>query len=227
MPATEGQMTEILRLAARLNRSTEAIETEFGRTLDSITRFDAREWIKKLREEAAASTPPAKVHFGTWPGLKDDREAVYLAQLRESNAALRVVLFNGQVFEGRISDFTPYTLTVEDGKGAGAVIVRKLAIAYYQQTGANAAAQDGAEAKDLAPFAGSGAPAFAGPDTAAATAQAEVAPPAEAPAAKPRATRARKTAAAAPATDSGISGGEGAPSTADGATSADSGEASG
>ena len=169
-------MTEILRLAARLNRSTEAIETEFGRSLDSITRFDAREWIKKLREEAAASTPPAKVHFGTWPGLKDDREAVYLAELRESNAALRVVLFNGQVFEGRISDFTPYTLTVEDGKGAGSVIVRKLAIAYYQQTGENAAAStDGAEAKDLAPFAGSGAPAFAGPSAAPATAQADVA----------------------------------------------------
>ena len=112
MPATDGQITEIMRLAARLNLSTEEIESQFGRGIDNITRFDAREWIKKLREDAIAQAPPAKVHFGQWPGLKDDREAVYLMEQRAQGSQFRVVLFNGEVFNGRIVDFTPYTITL-------------------------------------------------------------------------------------------------------------------
>ena len=173
MPATDGQMTEIMRLAARLNLSTEDIETEFGRGIDSITRFDAREWIKKLREDALAKAPPAKVHFGQWPGLKDDREAVYLAEQREIGSELRVVLFNGAVFAGRITDFTPYTLTLETGDGdtQEQIVLRKLAVAYYQRSavgdGSRPASAPATEAKDIAPFAGPTQPTFAAPDAAA------------------------------------------------------------
>ena len=182
MPATDGQITEIMRLAARLNLSTEEIESEFGRSIDNITRFDAREWIKKLREDAIAKAPPAKVHFGQWPGLKDDREAVYLAEQRDLGSTLRVALFNGQVFEGPVVDFTPYTITLEDASaGAGEqVVLRKLAIAYYQRTatGAGQRAEPAGEARDRAPFPGSAEPAFATPG--AAQARAESAPPAQA-----------------------------------------------
>ncbi len=243
MPATDGQMTEIMRLAARLNLSTEDIETEFGRAIDSITRFDAREWIKKLREDALAKAPPAKVHFGQWPGLKDDHEAVYLAEQRELGSELRVVLFNGAVFAGRITDFTPYTLTLETGDGAAheQIVLRKLAVAYYQRSavgdGSRPAPAPDAEAKDIAPFAGPALPTFAAPGATAATAEnstdqaaasaatltaeAPAATPTEPteatakPAAKPRASRAKAAKATTDPVEadaSGVSGGEGAPS---------------
>ncbi len=166
MPATDGQITEIMRLAARLNLSTEEIEEEFGRSIDNITRFDAREWIKKLREDAIAKAPPAKVHFGQWPGLKEDREAAYLAEQRDENATLQVTLFNGEVFTGRIVDFTPYTITVErpDAEGGEQVVLRKLAIAYYQRNGAQQApAENPGAAKEVAPFAEPSVPAFSAP----------------------------------------------------------------
>jgi len=172
MPATDGQITEIMRLAARLNLSTEEIERQFGRPMDNITRFDAREWIKKLREDAIAKAPPAKVHFGQWPGLKEDREAVYLTEQRDAQAHLRVTLFNGQVFSGRIVDFTPYTITLDESAGDSGeqIVLRKLAIAYYQRVdngnGQSAATQAGAQAKEIAPLPGSGAPQFQAPEDA-------------------------------------------------------------
>ncbi|HUS17252.1 MAG TPA: hypothetical protein VM536_19825, partial [Chloroflexia bacterium] len=237
MPATDGQITEIMRLAARLNLSTEEIEEQFGRGMDNITRFDAREWIKKLREDAIAKAPPAKVHFGQWPGLKDDREAVYLAEQRELGSEFRVALINGQTFNGRITDFTPYTITLAQDTPGGVeqVVLRKLAVAYYQRTvpgNGTAVATPAGEAKDIAPFAGSGAPQFAAPGAtttaeapamigAAATAEA-AAPPtdaAEAPA-KPK----RKAAAPkAPKAEAAADGSAGAPSGTEGAPSAGAG----
>jgi sRNA-binding regulator protein Hfq len=179
MPATDGQITEIMRLAARLNLSTEEIEGQFGRSIDNITRFDAREWIKKLREDAIAQAPPAKVHFGQWPGLKDDREAVYLTEQRAQGSQFRVVLFNGEVFNGRIVDFTPYTITLqqEGADEAEQVILRKLAVAYYQRTAPGTGEQPTAtgEAKEVAPFAGAATPQFVAPEDAGAEAPVEAA----------------------------------------------------
>ena len=171
MPATEGQMTEIMRLAARLNLSTAQLETQFGRPLADITRFDAREWIKQLREEAATKAPPSKIHFGQWPGLKDDLEAVYLNEQKTTGAPFRFVLFNGETLEGPISDFTPYTITIAEVGSGNQVVLRKLAIAYYRRLGEGDGAvaapasesADGREALDNAPFAGSGQPQFAEP----------------------------------------------------------------
>jgi sRNA-binding regulator protein Hfq len=179
MPATDGQITEIMRLAARLNLSTEEIEGQFGRSIDNITRFDAREWIKKLREDAIAQAPPAKVHFGQWPGLKDDREAVYLTEQRAQGSQFRVVLFNGEVFNGRIVDFTPYTITLqqEGADDAEQVILRKLAVAYYQRTAPGTGEQPTAtgEAQEVAPFAGAATPQFVAPEGSGAAAPVEAA----------------------------------------------------
>jgi sRNA-binding regulator protein Hfq len=179
MPATDGQITEIMRLAARLNLSTEEIENQFGRSIDNITRFDAREWIKKLREDAIAQAPPAKVHFGQWPGLKDDREAVYLTEQRAQGSQFRVVLFNGEVFNGRIVDFTPYTITLqqEGANAAEQVILRKLAVAYYQRTAPGTGEQPAAtgDAKEVAPFAGAATPQFVAPEAGPAAAPVEAA----------------------------------------------------
>jgi len=171
MPATEGQMTEIMRLAARLNLSTTQLENQFGRPLADITRFDAREWIKQLREDAAAKAPPSKIHFGQWPGLKDDLEAVYLTEQKQAAAPFRFALFNGEVLEGRIVDFTPYTITLAEDDEGRHVVLRKLAIAYYRRLGngdgaplpGESANGQEVEAEDRAPFPGSAQPAFGTP----------------------------------------------------------------
>ena len=171
MPATEGQVTEIMRLAARLNLSTAQIETQFGRPISEVTRFDAREWIKRLREEAATKAPPSKIHFGQWPGLKDDLEAVYLKEQKESAAPFHFTLFNGEVLKGIIIDFTPYTVTMaEDGTG-NHIVLRKLAIAYYRRLGPGGEGEHAegspngreAEAVDPAPFTGPAEPHFQPP----------------------------------------------------------------
>lgn len=170
MPATEGQMTEIMRLAARLNLSTAQLETQFNRPLADITRFDAREWIKQLREEAATKAPPSKIHFGQWPGLKDDLEAVYLNEQKTTGAPFRFVLFNGESLEGPISDFTPYTITIAETGTGNQVVLRKLAVAYYRRLGegdgpvqAEGESTNGHEALDNAPFPGPAQPQFAPP----------------------------------------------------------------
>ena len=183
MPATEGQVTEILRLAARLGQSTTQLEEQFGRPMADITRFDAREWIKQLREEAAAKAPPSKIHFGQWPGLKDDLEAVYLSEQKAAAAPFRFTLFNGQMFEGALIDFTPYTVTLAELGSGDHIVLRKLAIAYYRRLGngtdagadlgedasADAPAEgaeastNGHEAHDPAPFDGSALPLFGQP----------------------------------------------------------------
>jgi hypothetical protein len=170
MPATEGQTTEIMRLSARLGLSTPQLEERFGRAVADITRFDAREWIKQLREEAAAKAPPSKIHFGQWPGLKDDLEAVYLDQQKQAGAEFRFTLFNGEAFAGRLVDYTPYTVTIEETGSGQQIVLRKLAIAYYRRlssgNGAAPAESDTPneqEAADPAPFAGSGRPTFAPP----------------------------------------------------------------
>jgi sRNA-binding regulator protein Hfq len=201
MPATDGQISEIMRLAARLNLSTEEIESQFGRGIDNITRFDAREWIKKLREDAIAQAPPAKVHFGQWPGLKDDREAVYLTEQRAQGSQFRVVLFNGEVFNGRIVDFTPYTITLqqEGADEAEQVILRKLAVAYYQRTAPGTGEQPTAtgEAKEVAPFAGAATPQFVPPEAGSQAA------PVEAAAAGPAGGLSTRDEAPAPAEGAG------------------------
>ncbi len=170
MPATEGQMTEIMRLAARLNLSTAQLETQFSRPLADITRFDAREWIKQLREEAATKAPPSKIHFGQWPGLKDDLEAVYLNEQKTTGAPFRFVLFNGEALEGPISDFTPYTITIAETETGNQLVLRKLAVAYYRRLGegdgpvnAGEESTNGHEALDNAPFPGPAQPQFAPP----------------------------------------------------------------
>jgi hypothetical protein len=142
--------------------------------LSEVTRFDAREWIKRLREDAAAKAPPSKIHFGQWPGLKDDLEAVYLRDQKGNGAPFDFALFNGEVLKGPIIDFTPYTITIaEDGTG-NHVVLRKLAIAYYRRLGPgdDGAAGDEtspngreAEAQDRAPFEGPAQPTFHAPAT--------------------------------------------------------------
>ena len=131
-----------MRLAARLEIEQAKVEESMGKPIQALSRVEAKEWIKRLRdmaEEIGGATPGSKVRFGQWPGSREDREALYLARYRESGATFSFKLFNGEEFRGTIADYTPYTITVKlDGQDE--LVLRKLATAYYRQAPEGAAA---------------------------------------------------------------------------------------
>ena len=131
-PITEGQVEELLRLASRLGMEQAQVEQEMGKSVQTLTRPEAKDWIKKFRELTNESSPGSRVRFGQWPGVREDQEASYLEQQREANSSFAFKMFNGDEFRGAISEFTPYTITINANTG-GDVVLRKLAIAYYRQ----------------------------------------------------------------------------------------------
>ncbi len=139
-PISEGQMEELLRLTTRLEIDQEQLEKRIGKSLSALTRPEAKDWIKRVRAMADEVAPTRKVHFGQWPEGREDREAVYLREQQEANAPFVFTLFNGEHFNGVITDFTPYTITINDSATGDEVVLRKLAIAYYRRT-ANGDAQ--------------------------------------------------------------------------------------
>src|SRR5437870_2839279 len=79
---SEGQIEELMRLAARLEIEQAKVEESMGKPIQALSRVEAKEWIKRLRdmaEEIGGATPGSKVRFGQWPGSREDREALYLA----------------------------------------------------------------------------------------------------------------------------------------------------
>jgi sRNA-binding regulator protein Hfq len=141
-----------MRLTARLEIEQAKVEESMGKPIQALSRVEAKEWIKRLRdmaEEIGGTAPGSKVRFGQWPGSREDRETLYLARFRDSGTVFSFKLFNGEEFRGTIVDYTPYTITVRlDGQGE--VVLRKLAIAYYRQAPEGAAqvvtAPEGTEA---------------------------------------------------------------------------------
>ncbi len=147
LPATEGQVTEILRQGHRAGLDEDAIAAEVGLPLTELNRSQAREWIRIMRERAATITGDTR-RSESATRLPDDREPQYLAQQREAGAIFTFTMFDGQLFTGQIKDFTPYTIVVM-GDDGNDVVLRKLGIAYYQKVGTgqplavlSAAAQD-------------------------------------------------------------------------------------
>ena len=136
-PITEGQLQELLHLAMRLEIDDTQLEERVGKSLSTLKRTEAKEWIKRLRGMADEVAPGTKVRYGQWPEAKEDREALYLREQKEAGATFLFKLFNGETFTGSISDFTAYTITVKQGKQGKQndedVVLRKLAIAYYRR----------------------------------------------------------------------------------------------
>ncbi len=131
-PATEGQVQELLQLAQRLDISQEQLEERVGKSLATLTRPDATDWVKRLRAIADEIAPASKVKYGRWPDSNEDREATYLAKQRDANTTCVFHLFNGEEFSGAVSDFTPYTITIRIANSQEEMVLRKLAIAYYR-----------------------------------------------------------------------------------------------
>ena len=151
-PVTEGQRQELIHLAARLEIAREQLEERVGKSVESLTRVEATEWVKRLRAMADEIAPSAKSRFGRWPDGQEDREAVYLAEQKALGTSFTFKLFSGELFNGIISDFTPYTITIADSAGGGEIVLRKLAITYYrsQSGGQSTANQSDGMAQDSA-----------------------------------------------------------------------------
>ncbi len=149
-PISEGQLQELSRLSARLEIDQEQMEARIGKSLASLTRPDAKDWIKKLRAIADEIAPSQKVRFGMWPEGQEDREAVYLREQRDAQSYITFKLFNGEEMGGIVSDFTAYTITVKQGDRGDEIVLRKLAIAYYRRS------TPGAQMSDASNLEGSG-----------------------------------------------------------------------
>lgn len=132
-PISAGQLQELSRLAARLEIDQEQMEARIGKSLDALNRPEAKDWIKKLRAIADEIAPTQKVRFGVSNPEQEDREATYLHEQCDAQSYFTFKLFNGEQLAGVVSDFTPYTITVQQAEG-GEIVLRKLAIAYYMRS---------------------------------------------------------------------------------------------
>jgi hypothetical protein len=126
-------MQELLHLASRLEVTREQLEARIGKSLDTLLRPEAKEWVKRLRAMADELAPSARTRYGRWPEAQEDREAAYLAEQCETGATFMFKLFDGEVLNGTISDFTLYTMTIRPAESGDETVVRKLAIAYYRK----------------------------------------------------------------------------------------------
>ncbi|HYP39856.1 MAG TPA: helix-turn-helix transcriptional regulator [Chloroflexia bacterium] len=138
-PLTEGQLQELSHLSTRLEINQEQLEERLGKAIHTLTRTEAKDWIKRLRAMADEIAPSRKVRFGQWPEANEDREAAYLREQRDAASPFTFRLFNGEQITGTLTDFTPYTITVRVSEDEE-VVLRKLAIAYYRRMVADAQA---------------------------------------------------------------------------------------
>ena len=143
-PLSEGQMQELLHLASRLEVTREQLEERVGKALDTLNRLEAKEWMKRLRAMADELAPSSRARYGRWPATQEDREATYLAKQVNEGASFAFKLFNGESFQGTITDFTPYTITLKSSEAGEEVVLRKLAVAYYRKRNGEAAEEPGA-----------------------------------------------------------------------------------
>jgi transcriptional regulator with XRE-family HTH domain/sRNA-binding regulator protein Hfq len=138
---SDGQLQELGRLAVKLEIDAAQLEERLGKKLSELTRPEAKDWIKRVRA-MAEEIAPGKKAYGQWPGGQMDQEAQYLAAQKEAGAHFTFKLFNGEELSGLISDFTPYTITINTGGSGDDLVLRKLAIAYYRRTPAPTAASE-------------------------------------------------------------------------------------
>lgn len=128
-PSTKGQLEQIHNLARRMGLDDAEVEERIGVSLSSLNHQEARDAIAKLRQHMEES--------GTWQprvGEGIDQEGAYLGKLRDRGISVIARLIDGSTVEGKVVDYTPYAIRLRDDRGEE-LMVRKLAIAYYQTKG--------------------------------------------------------------------------------------------
>jgi len=138
--ARQGQIDFLKGLAQHLGLQPQEMEDEIGKPLGALTAPEATHWIRTFQARippsltASDEAKPAgyrsrRAHL---PEGVDLFEGDYLLETQQAQAALSVKLFNGEVIDGVLIGFGPYTLTLQTGDGHE-ITLSKLAIAYYRR----------------------------------------------------------------------------------------------
>ncbi len=136
-PARDTQIAHMLTLATRFGIDREALEEQIGKSLDDLTRAEARQWNGHFMRRIAEEKPPKRAidrKRAYLPEGVDGFELAYLQEQQEAGVPLHFTLFDGQTFEGPVIGFSPYQIMIRDSNG-DEVTLNKLAIAYYRKSG--------------------------------------------------------------------------------------------
>ena len=75
-----------------------------------------------------------------------DIESAYLRKQRDLKVPLKFTFMNGKEYTGVVTDFTPFTIHIQDATTGEEIILRKLAMAYYRKADAVEEARSAAQA---------------------------------------------------------------------------------
>ena len=139
-PVRQGQIDFLKGLAQHLGLPLQQMEDEIGKPLSELTAPEATHWIRTFQVRvppqptAAGEAKPEgyRSRRARLPEGIDLFEANYLLEAQQAKAVLSVKMFNGEVFNGTLIGFGPYTLTLQTNDGHE-VTLSKLAIAYYRR----------------------------------------------------------------------------------------------
>lgn len=137
VPARDTQIAHLLALAARFNVDRAALEAEIGKPLEQLTLKEARFWNGKFMRRIVEERPPKQAidrRRAYLPEGIDGFELAYLQEQQEAGVPLHFTLFDGQTFEGAVTGFGPYQITIRE-PGGDEITLNKLAIAYYRKAG--------------------------------------------------------------------------------------------
>lgn len=98
----------------------------------------------KPKAEKSANGEPKPVMKYTAEQL-GDIESAYLRKQRDLKVALKFTFMNGQEYTGVVTDFTPFTVHIQDATTGEEIILRKLAMAYYRKADAVEEARQAAQ----------------------------------------------------------------------------------
>ncbi len=132
-PLKDTQRLQIQRLLAYLSLDETAVLELAKKPLDELNQKEASGLLNTLQREIAQREPQERkqnMRRAYLPEGVDRFELKYLQECVESNATLRVTLFDDSTQIGSIVGFGPYILTLRDQEGQE-VTINKLAIAYY------------------------------------------------------------------------------------------------
>ncbi len=74
-----------------------------------------------------------------------DIESAYLRKQRDLKVPLKFTFMNGKEYTGVVTDFTPFTVHIQDATTGEEIILRKLAMAYYRKADAVEEARNAAQ----------------------------------------------------------------------------------
>ncbi len=136
-PARNTQIAHLLTLAKRFGIDRPALEEQIGKSLDDLTRKEARHWNGHFMRRIAEERPPKQAidrKRAYLPEGVDGFELAYLQKQQEAGVPLYFTLFDGQTFEGPVIGFSPYHIVIRE-VGGDELTLNKLAIAYYRKAG--------------------------------------------------------------------------------------------